>query len=367
VADLPLFLKWWNERGATESITMQAESDAITVSTIHKSKGLQYKVVIVPYLSWSMAPDTRGRPLVVWSEASTGELEGVGAIPINYKSAMADSYFSARYYREQVLAHIDAANMFYVAVTRAAEELHLMTSSNPRDGRGSVGNLLRKVLNITEDFTSWGEPLQPSRLEGEARAASPVSQASPAMPVALTENGVLHTYPTSRPGAKMRLRLPQMRYVEDAAADLSPRDFGVLMHRAFERAVTAADVHRALEIMVADALISPAEHTHLKETIERAFANPLVAEWFGDNWETVRNEGDILTPRPSRDTGIKRPDRVMMRGARAVVVDYKFGRLKPSSHRAQLKSYMNLLRDMGHTDVEGYLWYVALDRIEKIS
>jgi ATP-dependent exoDNAse (exonuclease V) beta subunit len=356
VADLTLFLKWWNERGAGQSITMQAESDAITVSTIHKSKGLQYKAVIVPYLSWSMAPDPRGRGLVLWSEASADELGGAGAVPINYKSAMADSFFAARYYREQVLAHIDNTNMFYVAATRAIAELHLMCSSNPRDGRGSIGNLLRNVLNITEDFTEWGTPLHPS--EGAPKPSA---------------DGTLHTYPTARPDDKVRMKLPRARYFEDAevtpddAVTLSPRDYGVLMHRAFERAVTAADVLRALETMAADALISSAEHAHLKQVIERALSNPLVAGWFADGaeaWDSVRNEGDILVPRDSR---VKRPDRVMMRGGRAVVVDYKFGRLKSSAHRKQLSDYMRLLRDMGHTDVAGYLWYVSLDDIEKIS
>jgi ATP-dependent exoDNAse (exonuclease V) beta subunit len=401
VGDLPLFLKWWNERGARESVTMQAESDAITVSTIHKSKGLQYKAVIVPYLSWAMAPDPRGRNLVLWSEGTEngndgkGDIGELGAVPINYKLAMADSFFAARYYREQVLAHIDNTNMFYVAATRAIAELHLMCSSNPHDGRGSIGNLLRKVLNITQDFTEWGTPLRegnsppckgcvPSRSEGEVVRTTPHA----------IFNEPLRAYPTARPGEKLRMKLPQARYFEDSGATpgegvtLSPRDYGVLMHRAFERAVTAADVLRALETMAADALVSPAEHAHLKQVVERALANPLVAGWFADGdeaWEIVRNEGDILTPaRKTRDpqTGlfdpapapsaspdsrVKRPDRVMMRGGRAVVVDYKFGRLKSASHQKQLRDYMRLLRDMGHTDVAGYLWYVSLDDIEKIS
>jgi ATP-dependent exoDNAse (exonuclease V) beta subunit len=374
VADLPLFLKWWNEHGADESITMQQEGGAITVSTIHKSKGLQYKVVIIPYLSWSMAPDARGRPLVVWSESDESGLGNVGAIPINYKSLMADSWFSTRYYREQVLAHIDAANMFYVAVTRAASELHLMTSSNPREGRGSVGNLLRNVLNIHEDFTEWGQPLRMAEAaakevaEGATEwatkgAAEGAAEESPAPKNSRAGDAVLHTYPTSRPGAKMRIQLPQTRYLEDAAADLSPRDFGVLMHRAFERAVTVDDVHRALATMSAGALISPVEQAHLKEVIEHTLANPLVAEWFAGDWEAVRNEGDILTP---LDTGTKRPDRVMIRGGRAVVVDYKFGRLKSPAHGKQLRDYMHLLAEMGHTDISGYIWYVSLDSIEKI-
>jgi ATP-dependent exoDNAse (exonuclease V) beta subunit len=346
VADIPLFLKWWDERGSASSITMQQGADAITVSTIHKSKGLQYKVVIVPYLSWSMAPETRGRPLVVWAEADGEGLGDVGAVPINYKEAMARSWFSARYYREQVLSYIDSANLFYVAVTRAECELHLMTSSNPYDGRSSVGNLLCASLGTGGDFTEWGTPLHPER--GVA-----------------TENNAMRTYPTSRPDSKMRLRLPYARYIEDGAAnpDLSPRQYGVLMHRAFENAATVHDVHLALDTMLADALLSPSEHAHLQEIIDRALANPLVAGWFGGQWETVRNEGDILTP---GEYGVKRPDRVMVRGEKAVVVDYKFGRSQSADHAAQLRGYMRLLTDMGHTDVDGYLWYVSQGKIEKV-
>ncbi len=347
VADIPLFLKWWEEKGASASITMQGSAgNAITVSTIHKSKGLQYKAVIVPYLSWPMGPDTRGKQLVVWADG----IENAGTLPINYKEQMADSYFSARYYREQVLAHIDAANLFYVAVTRAEAELHLMASSNPREGGGknTVGTVLRTVLNITEEFTEWGAPLRPD---------------TPKAP----ENHSLRTYPTSPPGAKVKLRLPSSRYLEEGGEmTLAPRDFGILMHRAFENAVGRDDVLRAVQRMSADGFISQAEHTRLQETVERAFANPLVAEWFGETWSGVRNEGDILTP---GDPSVKRPDRVMTDEAakKAVVVDYKFGNVRTPGHAAQLRGYMSLLRDMGYVDVYGFLWYVTLDEIISVD
>ncbi|UKI39066.1 MAG: ATP-binding domain-containing protein [Alistipes putredinis] len=51
VADIELFLDWWKEQGAGQSLSMQRSSSAITVTTIHKSKGLEYPAVIVPYCS----------------------------------------------------------------------------------------------------------------------------------------------------------------------------------------------------------------------------------------------------------------------------------------------------------------------------
>jgi ATP-dependent exoDNAse (exonuclease V) beta subunit len=411
---------------------MQGKSNAITISTIHKAKGLQYKAVIVPYMSWRMEPDTRGRRLVVWAEAAgegsantadeagegsaSMELARAGALPINYKSEMAGSYFSARYYREQVLAHIDAMNLFYVATTRAEQELHLMVSSNPYEGRNSVGNVLRAVLGVTEEFTAWGSPVYPAADNIEKAAATDAPERAATGAFTPPATGALHRYPTARSGAKMRMRLPSARYMEDGDAGQvggishggdpaqsgeqarrrrsDPREEGVLMHRAFETATGAADVQRALDRMLASAQISPREHAHLQEVIAQAFDNPTVAEWFAEGWESVRNEGDILLP---GEFGVRRPDRVMVRGTRAVVVDYKFGAGESGTaakgsksgtaakgsesgtaakqgthaphpaHEAQLRGYMSLLAAMGYTTVEGYLWYVSQGRIIKIN
>src|SRR5699024_3527338 len=64
VADIPLFLAWWTEQGSTKSIPMPSGGDAITIDTIHRSKGLGYKAVIIPYCNWSMTTRTN---TVVWS------------------------------------------------------------------------------------------------------------------------------------------------------------------------------------------------------------------------------------------------------------------------------------------------------------
>lgn len=56
----------------------------------------------------------------------------------------------------------------------------------------------------------------------------------------------------------------------------------------------------------------------------------------------------------------------MTRGRRAVVVDYKFGELEPEKYRRQIREYAELLRQMGYERTEGYLWFVRLQRIEKV-
>ncbi len=319
VADVPLFLKWWNERGAAASITMQGRSNAITISTIHKSKGLQYKAVIVPFLSWKMGPDTRGRQMVVWAEAKgEDELDELGAMPLNYKKLMAESHFAPDYYREQVLAHIDALNLFYVAVTRAEDELHLMSSLNTRLGKDTVGNMLCSVLGVktgkgamSGEVLEFGQPTHPVTREDSGSTA-------------------LTTYHTARPDAKVKLKIAS-----------GERDHGVEMHKAFERATSADDIQKALERMP---------------------NNSLVREWFDTDWDEIHSEAGIILPGTA---STKRPDRVMIKGKRAVVVDYKFGAVKRAEYVSQMRTYMTLLSEMGY-EPEGHIWYVALDKIEKV-
>ena len=89
--------------------------------------------------------------------------------------------------------------------------------------------------------------------------------------------------------------------------------------------------------------------------------NPLVADWFSGNWQRVMTESSIITPK----MGTKRPDRVMINGDRAIVVDYKFGEID-DSHNTQISHYCSLIRQMGYKEVKGYLWYVRKERIEEV-
>jgi ATP-dependent exoDNAse (exonuclease V) beta subunit len=358
VADIPLFLAWWDEQGFRKSITMQGGGSAITVTTIHKSKGLQYKAVIVPYMSWRL---THGAGLV-WAESGEAGLEGIGRLPINYKEDMADSFFAPKYYRELVMSHIDAVNMFYVAVTRAESELHLMMSTDVRI-RGKMGGLVEKVLLRDEAGVSVGDVRGTVKQLYEATELMEFGVPTIQTQRPPTVDTSLHSYPTTRPGARVKLSLPASRYTAEGVIDLAPRNFGVMMHKVFENAVGQDDIAKSLGLMVASSLLSPTDYTRLVEQIERAFTNPLVAEWFGGEWDVVRNEGDIILP---GDYSVKRPDRVMLRGSRAVVVDYKFGSQVLPAHTRQTSQYMTLLRDMGYTTVTGYVWYVSLDEIVEV-
>jgi hypothetical protein len=84
-------------------------------------------------------------------------------------------------------------------------------------------------------------------------------------------------------------------------------------------------------------------------------------EWFDDQWK-VLNERDILRYGETRH----RPDRVMLKDGRAVVIDYKTGE-KSDKDTRQMRGYLSDLKSMGYSPCEGNIWYLAKNEIVKVE
>ncbi len=338
IGDIRLFVRWWDDNGGSVSLDVPGAGGAITVSTIHKAKGLQYPAVIVPWCNWSLLPL---RQSVVWTDASAVD-SGLGDFPAEFDQ-MKNSLLAAEYYRETAMSHVDRINLFYVAITRAEEELHLMMPSGASQKGERISAL---VLDAVGDRREIGVPVR--------RIPSPVSDTVKSIPA---------SFGSFPPGDRLRLRRPSERYGDRATL----RDYGVMMHRVFEGAADLGDIERVVDAMSADGVLSPAEVSVLRSKIADAFTDPVVRSWFDGSWEVVRREDEIILPYAGEAAArMRRPDRVMMHGEKAVVIDYKFGMSRPAAYRRQITEYAELLKSMGYDDVEGYIWYVSLSDVERV-
>lgn len=364
-ADIRSFLQWWEETGYKQSLNIEQSESTIEISTVHKAKGLEKKVIIIPYCNWALDPRSSTGEIknFIWSQPhGDSDMEELGKFPVKTKRTMEDSYFAEGYFREKIQSHVDNINLLYVAFTRAAEALHIFIE-RPKKAEGSVGTVGRLLLAALgkEGFKPGADGCE--HLEF-GQFASPVKDDVKKGDTAHkeTEHVTIDLYGVSE--ADMRLRLPSQRYFEDgASAELAPRNFGILMHKAFSQAVTVADIYDAVRQMTRDALISEPEAERLKAEIDKALSDPTVSSWFGEGWSEVRNENDIIVPKSS---STRRPDRVMTKGNKATVIDYKFGEEHSERYARQLREYMQLLHRIGYVEVDGYIWYVRLGRIEKV-
>ncbi len=364
VSDIPLFLKWWNENGAVESVNIPEGRTTITIQTIHKSKGLEFGAVILPYCNWSMAPKTNS---IIWGQAGCGELGTTSSMPVNFTGQAGESFFAADYYRELVLSHIDNMNIFYVAATRAKRELHIIYPATSGIDNESVSPRINNIIDSVA-VVSGGEVCVGS-LSGLADelpgGGVRLSFGVPSRHTFDTEcqKPVPAPFPTRAHSAKPSLKLTMQHHFDDTDVPhaLTPRNYGLLMHRAFEGASTVPDIRAAVEKMRLDGEISAREAATVSTSLDKVLADPVVRGWFDGSWEVVRNENRIILPGGAPR---QRPDRVMIHDGKAIVVDYKFGTEHKPAYRTQINKYMDSLRAMGYKEVEGYIWYVTLREID---
>ena len=366
-ADIQRYLKWWDERGRNETISVEMTDDTIEITTIHKAKGLERPVVIIPYTQWDISPRPQLRP-VVWAKATEedSDASAVGEFPVIYGGAMRESLFSEEYYREMVMNHVDAVNLLYVALTRASEELYiyipsrLNTKSSRSDGISTLEPLVSSSLGAVvfepERYTTeqgnerivyrYGTPVAEHRVESEGRG----------------NDKILENYPTHSP--ELSIHFDARRFKDEGLkAGTTEREMGIKLHQIFERAHNISEVHSAIDAMEVDCIIDGKEREMLHDNIERAMLSPKVAEWFGGEWNDIKVEAEIITKGDAR-----RPDRVMIKGDRAVVVDYKFGSNISTSHQRQVGKYMELLTKMGrYNHIEGYVWYIPIGEVVEVG
>ncbi len=361
ISDIQLFVRWWDENGGGLSVDIPQNNSAITISTIHKAKGLQYKAVIIPYLNWGLNPHSR---TLIWADGSR-TAEGLGSIPVDWGEKLKNSHMAGDYYRELVMSHVDNTNIFYVAVTRAEEELHIMVPSDRKPKEDRIDTLVLNTLTADRETVTVGG-ITGAISQADGGTVYEFGQKQRPGRVAARDEKFYSAFGSYPIGERLELRTGSERYFPDESttATLSPRNYGIFMHRAFEHAHTRENIDAAIAEMELSAQLSRSEAALVREKIGKAFANPLVHSWFDGEWETVYNENDIIIPGATSST--RRPDRVMIDGRRAVIVDYKFGMARLPHHSRQIREYADLLHRMGHPQTEGYIWYVSLDDIERV-
>ena len=129
-ADLNSFLIWWKKNGAKQCISTPDNQSAMRIMTVHKSKGLDFKVVIMPFCEWDL--DSRMRN-ILWCEPTIAPFNELPLLPIEYGSKLGHSIFAVNYFDEQMHLFIDSLNVAYVAFTRAKNELICMAPAPKKE------------------------------------------------------------------------------------------------------------------------------------------------------------------------------------------------------------------------------------------
>ena len=350
-ADLNRFLRWWDETGYRKTIATPDGQNAIRILTVHKSKGLGFKVVIIPFGDWEIDHKPT-KPVILWCHPEKKPFDRLHLVPVRYGQILSSTIFAKDYFKERLHAFIDNLNTLYVAFTRSKEEL-IVFSPRPRkinkEGKvekiTSIADLLWAGVetDIEDDTFERGEWWHPA----SGRTAEDT----------LEEIPMSRLYSVS-PDDRLQLRLHGKGFFFDNAR----RKHGTLMHEVLSRIRTPKDIPASVESYRLAGVINREEAAELISRLEELLQAEEVKAWY-DGSARVLNEVDILFGKGLS----KRPDRVMIKDNKVIVVDYKFGERQDKRHPNQVRNYLQLIRKMGFERVDGYLWYVELGKIEAVN
>lgn len=383
-SELTSFLTYWNDTLYAKTIP-SGEISGIRILSIHKSKGLEYHTVLLPFCDWKMENETYNHML--WCRINEADADKepfceLDLTPVNYSSAMAESYFSDSYREERLQLWVDNLNLLYVAFTRACKNLIVWCKDEQKD---TVSKLLResmdcmKEIKMTcnmpeldeEDEENKEENDEPIVYEyGEICISSKKKKSDStnrlvAIPDAV--NVKIESLETEIDFKQSNRSADFIRGDEDEEENLRSQYIrqGQLLHTLFASIDTKEDLIAAIERLLFEGVIESAEKAQeIYEIAEKALNLDEVKDWYSGEW-TLYNECSIIYNDEQGKMQTRRPDRVMMKGNEVVVIDFKFGKKKPE-YSTQVREYMSLLSEMGYTDIKGYIWYVYSGELENV-
>ena len=380
--NLSEFLRYWDDELHTIAIPT-GNSEGIEAMTIHKSKGLEFNTVILPYCEWEL--NKHGATL--WAQTDDPIAHGLATIPVRYLQKMQQSIFSPQYEEEQLQQTVDSYNLLYVACTRPKENLFILKGTGKRKNEekdakkkskpattiNTVAQLIARAFPMKDDeCIEFGQLTAPAAIKthepGENECINPFEAKPHALEVAM------HSTPLT---VNFRQSNVSKRFVSSNNAPTdSYLDRGLLLHEIFSRMNTTADAPSAIAALASQGLIGDEkQQREVSRIVTRALEHPQAADWFSGKYELFNECSIIYTPgtmpseslcySPDMQPHTLRPDRVMRNGERIIVVDFKFAR-PTDKHKEQVARYMELLQNMGYSHIEGYVWYGYENRIEKV-
>lgn len=394
-SELDGFIRYWDETLCSKTIP-SGETDGIRILSIHKSKGLEFHTVLIPFCDWKLENETNNQ--LVWCVPPEEPYNAISLVPVNYSATMAESVYRTDYLHERLQLWVDNLNLLYVAFTRAGKNLILWSR---KEQKGTMSELLAHTLpRIAKDGTgSWDEEsavyengqICPSIIsvsqhdgdnpkDGEAKPQycgqepevcgqkpqedrTPVNRLSQkAVKLPVHMESMLHNIEFRQSNRSADF----IAGVDEAESSQRFINRGRLLHTLFSAIETKEDIDNAISQLVFEGVIGSTEtEEEIRRLTERAFSMPQVKDWYSGTWQLF-NECDIIW-QENGELRTRRPDRVMIRGEEIVVVDFKFG--KPNKrYNRQVQGYMQLLIRMGYAaeNIRGYLWYVEENNIESV-
>jgi len=330
-------LEAWDEKKGKLSVVVPEGIDAIRIMTIHKSKGLEFPVVI-----WPMATEKLKTTFdQIWVELEKDIVPGLPVALLQTGSNMEGAGYQQQYQQERNSSLLDMVNLIYVAFTRPAERLYILTRE---PGKGDASNLPKLLTQFIEARPeSW---IQEGKVYWRGLDEH---ESMPSRQAAMPEMLPLMISTPWQGRIKIARRAPVYWSTGQSG---SKQAWGTLVHDTLASIQTRADISAKVKLQAEANLLGDEDKELLLQRVSSTVDHPLLSRFFTKN-TTMKSEAGILMP----DGEVFRPDRVIFNKNETVIMEFKTGLPKPE-HEKQLHHYSEILHEMGYTGIRKLLVYL---------
>jgi ATP-dependent exoDNAse (exonuclease V) beta subunit len=333
------FLNYWDEKKGSLSIVVSSEKNAVNIMTIHKSKGLEFPVIIYPF---DLDIYKQINPKVWYEPLDKETYNGFDSALINYNKSLKEIGKTGEYlfHSQREELELDNFNLLYVALTRAEEQLYIISEHRKNSDEPKyysqffIDYLNNKgVWNTTQDVFSFGNSQRLSKKK-----------------VSNQGNVEQETF-ISSDWRQLNINIvPATQKTEDKTEDA--REYGNLIHEILAQINTKSDIENVIYTFTLKGLIATENKENITEIVHSVVLHSELKDFFTDEFkilnerEIITNQGDVIIP-----------DRLVFNNNEVVIIDYKTGKPEKSHHK-QVINYAHVLKQMGYKVIKKLLVYI---------
>jgi ATP-dependent exoDNAse (exonuclease V) beta subunit len=335
------FLNYWDKNGEKLSIPSPEGNDAVRIMTIHKSKGLEFPVVIFPFAEEDFSKGPREK---IWLNADEKTM-GLPKVLVDKNSRVVGygKEASTTYLQKKQEDLLDTINVLYVALTRAEEQLHIISSMN-------IGKKGVLPINMSTFFIKFLENkgFNESKMDYEFGTAKKLSAENNQE---LTTQKIPQVVATLNP---KNIKIAQRESVMWNTKQQEAIEYGNSIHEILSFVKTKKDIDLAITTAIENGLIVANQKEVVYNAIFEIVTHKELLGFFSEE-NKVLNEKTII----QKEGNLVKPDRMVINKANEIyLLDYKTG-LHQAKYQLQLDSYQNAIEKMGFKVVKKALIYIG--------
>jgi ATP-dependent helicase/nuclease subunit A len=334
------FLEYWEANKSKLSILPPEGMDAVQIYTIHKSKGLQFPVVILPYADWSMKPKPTSS---IWVKSNEPPFDELKAFPVEMNKKMESSLFASFYQKEVEATYMDNINLLYVACTRPEEQLYILSDIQKENKSDELpANVSELLKNILSGLTLENSTCTDDEFIFGKRSEAPTSSE--------TQKGVKSIAPGFIHNFKANLPLSGSEEHNEAQVK------GNMLHTILSKVHRPDQWHKA----VASTALNQKEVAIYSTAVKKVIDFFEQQQWYDASWQHLSEQSVWFKQNELR------PDKVLLKEDQCIIIDYKTG-AKEKKHTAQVKEYMAAYATILQRPVSGFLLYIDTLELQAVN